>query len=167
MWAGVPGLSFACLTWCLCVPLTLELTLFWAWPACFLCVCWAATVSTSQCVSLLHLMPVSLPPGCLPHSWGFPRTLVPPLHPCPRHQQPRITDPGALRSSPGELRGRFPSPWAQILQVCRGGWPRHLHSGSPRLEAAAEPTLMRSPTPPHNPACSFQKTVTLRGAQQI
>lgn len=90
MWAGVPGLSFACLTRCLCVPLTLELTPVLGVACLFpVCVCWAATVSHPSvcpcCTScLFHFRLVASP------FLGFSQNrLSHPCTPAPRHQQPR------------------------------------------------------------------------------
>lgn len=128
-------------------------------------------VSVSQCVSVLHSVSVLLPPGCLPHSQGFPRTLPPLPHPRPRPQQTRITDPGALRSS---LYGRFPSTQAQIPQVHSGGWSGHLHSQSSILPQTVRPKARGCSsahthalhTLPHGPAHRHTRTATLKGAQQ-
>lgn len=153
------------------MPVILVLTPCWVWLACFLCVHRAPTMCLCPSVCLCCTLSVLLPPGCLPHSQGFPRTLPPLPHPRPRPQQTRITDPGALRSS---LYGRFPSTQAQIPQVHSGGWSGHLHSQSSILPQTVRPKARGCSsahthalhTLPHGPAHRHTRTATLKGAQQ-
>lgn len=76
MWAGVPGLLFACLTRCLCVPLTLALTVLGV--ACLFPAC----VLGCHCVHIPVCVPVA-PHACFTSTWMPSPFLGFSQNPCP------------------------------------------------------------------------------------